>query len=223
MNGLKMKSSLHLWLMAMLSVSVMACEGLEVGDSDAGPMGGEGGEGGMGGEGGEGGEGGGGGAIPEDTELSWVVIFDDSEGDSGSGTAGADICGVSAQCDGMRLTGVETLYEAGEGEICTAEGPGCSADRGDPEAAMDDGETCVADSSPSDYISLGLSGVLSVDMGRDLRGCAVTVREFEGADPERAEVYVCDSATINDETICANSSLPFGGGAGEISFTVPAE
>lgn len=212
MNGINWKTAC--WMVALLSAATMGCE---VGDDDGdgGVDMGAGGVGGGDGVGGMGGEGGG------DAELNWVLIYDSTESDSGAGTAGADICGVSALCDGMRLTGIETSYLAGEGDICNAEGPGCMADRGDPEAALDDGEQCEAASSPSDYISLGLSGSISVDMGRDLRGCMITVREFEGSDPEAVDVFVCNAADITDETICANMDEPLGSGAGEISFAVP--
>ena len=48
MNGLN-TNGLSLWLVALLSMGLAACEGIDVGDGDAGPMGGEGGEGGEGG------------------------------------------------------------------------------------------------------------------------------------------------------------------------------
>lgn len=211
MNGIKS------WLLVCAWVSLAACDdaGFDVGD--AGEV--DEGAGDAGGMGGMGGDGGGGGVDP--TPVPWVVIFDGSEGDSGNGTAGADICGAEAICSGARLLGTEARLTLGDGEVCAAEGPGCSTSRSDPDAALDDGVACEAASAPSDYVSLGLSGVLAIDFGQDLRGCQVTIREFEGADPESIDVFVCDAAEVGDDTFCVNADAPLASGAGEIAFAVP--
>lgn len=194
---------------ALLSLSLAACEGWDVGDPiDPGTA--------------DPGRDDGGGETPS-ADLKWVVIFDDTNQDHGSGTAGADICGVVARCDGRRLTGVQALYEPGSGDICNANGPGCRSDRGNPQAALDDGGRCAADSVPSDYISLGLGGELGVNFNRDLRGCNVTVREYEGSDPERIEVYVCNTGAIKADSVCVNSNQAVAAGQGTLSFTVPAQ
>jgi hypothetical protein len=209
MNGIIKNAAFPI---ALLSLSLAACEGWDVGDPiDPGIE--------------DPGRDDGGGDNPdlENAELKWVVIFDDSNEDYGTGTAGADICGVVARCDGQRLTGVQSLYEAGAGDICNRSGPGCQADRGNPEAALDDGESCSPDSVPSDYLSLGLGGELGINFNRDLRGCNVTVREYDGADPERVEVYVCNTGAITADSLCVNANMPLSAGEGTLSFTVPAQ
>jgi hypothetical protein len=178
---------------------------------------GEGGAGGgAGGAGGGAGGAGGGGDITYDT----VLIFDQDSMDDGAGTSGVDICGVSADC--ANATAATPVL--GGGELCREEGPGCSTSRVDPQAALDDGSDCEADSNPSHYISLGTSGSLAVTFDGDLAGCNVTIVEFAGATEEGWEAFVCDG----DDVTTANC---LGGGnavhteaaGGTATFAVPAE
>ena len=214
MNELKkiLVCALGLTVVFAFGCDVEECD--EAGVCDAGAAGGEGG--GAGGEGGAVGGAGGGVEVVYDT----VIVFDDGSMDDGAGTSGVDICSVSADCaDAVSATPV-----LGGGELCSAEGPGCSTNRTDPNAAIDGSGACEAASVPSDYISLGTDGQLAVGFDGDLAGCNVTVVEFAGATQEAYEVYVCDDADVGSAT-CLNNDLPVHSAAagGEATFPVPAE
>ena len=158
--------------------------------------------------------------IREPSTFDTVIVFDDGSMDDGAGTSGADICDVSADC----ASAVSALAVLGGGQLCTAEGPGCSANRTDPNAAFDAADGCEAASVPSDYISLGIDGRIAVGFDGDLAGCNVTVVEFAGATQEPYEVYVCDDANLGTAT-CLNNDQPVHSAAagGEATFAVPAE
>lgn len=174
---------------------------------DAG-MGGEGG--GMGG--GVGGEGGG-----DPVEYNTLRIFDLDSPNDMVGTSGVDLCGVSVDCGRMALSASPTI---GEGEVCTAEGPGCSTNRADPNAILDDGSECEVDSNPSHFISLGTSGSIDVVFDGDLSGCEITVVEFVGATEEGWEAFVCDATGEN--CVGGGEALHTAAAGGTESFTVPA-
>lgn len=175
---------------------------------------GEGGGGGVGG-GGEGGAGGGPGVV-----YNTLLIFDDGSMDDGNGTTGVDICGVKADC----ANAVSATLTQGNGSVCEAEGPGCSTDRSNAMAALDDGSDCEAASVPSDYVSLGGDGQLAVTFDGSLAGCQVTVVEFAGATQEAWSAFVCDSGNVNGAN-CLNNDEPVHEAAagGEATFAVPAE
>jgi len=171
--------------------------------------GGGGGAGGVGGAGGAGGVGGAGGAGGGGASFDWVLIIDDTSDENMAGTPGADICGVSSSCG----TAVAALLTTGDGELCDSIREGCSADRTDPNAARDDGSACEPASAPSDYVSLGIGGTLSVQFSQDLTGCSVEVVELEGNQVEGYEVYVCDGpdASADCKTGAALGSTNNGG------------
>jgi hypothetical protein len=180
---------------------------------DAGEGGAGGVGGGAGGEGGMGGEGGG-----NDVEHTMLRIFDLDSMDDGAGTTGVDLCGITVDCGRNAISATPTI---GEGEVCTAEGPGCSTNRADPEAILDDGAECEADSVPSHYISLGSGGTIDVIFDGDLKGCEITIVEFAGATEEGWEAFVCDADGEN----CLNEdgAVHTAAAGGTESFTVPAE
>lgn len=211
-------------LICALGVTVMFGFGCDVEEecNEAGvcPDGGAGAEGGNGGTGGnaEGGAGGEGGGV--EIVYDTLIIADTSEEVNMAGTAGVDICGVTADCANTSTASVAL----GEGEVCVAEGPGCSTNRGNPEAVLDDGSACDPASNPSDYASIGVDGVLTVTFDGSLAGCNVTVVELEGNDAEGWEAFVCDSDNLESAN-CLNESNAVHSEAagGEASFGVPAE
>lgn len=120
-----------------------------------------------------------------------LMITDDSVEENASGTPGVDICGVYAVCDGVRLSGRRASLSTRDQGICAVGASGCAASRGDPSAAEDDGAACVGGSTPSDYVSLGMSGTLRMEFERDLNGCVLYVVELNGVEVEDAEVSIC--------------------------------
>lgn len=207
-------------LVCALGLTVVFAFGCDVEDecNEAGVCA-DAGEGGAGG--GAGGEGGGaGGEGGAAASYNHLLIFDDGSADDGAGTTGVDICGVSADC----ATAVSATLTLGEGSVCDAEGPGCSTNRADANAVLDDGSACVADSVPSDYTSLGGDGSIAIAFDGDLAGCAVTVVEFAGATMEAWSAFVCDGADVGSAT-CLNDNNPVHEAAagGEATFNVPAE
>ncbi|MEZ4436342.1 MAG: hypothetical protein R3F65_28415 [bacterium] len=152
---------------------------------------------------------------PPPSVYRWVIVADDSRDENMAGTAGADICGVSAVCGVEVVLGVEAELVLGDGVVCDGVpgGPCGATRREDPAAALDDGQMCAGGSSPSDYVSLGLSGQLAVDLGRDLRGCGVEVVELAGGDAEGYSVFVCETAVLEAAT-CVNGGQPVGVSAG---------
>ena len=208
-------------LVCALGLAVVFGFGCDVEECDEAGVcadGGGAGEGGTGGEGAAGGAGGVGGGDP--IIFDTVIVFDDGSMDDGAGTSGVDICSVSADC----ATAISATPVLGGGELCSAEGPGCSTNRTDANAAISGSDACEAASVPSDYISLGTDGQLAVGFDGNLVGCNVTVVEFAGATQEAYEVYVCDDGDVGTAT-CLNSDLPVFSAAagGEGTFQVPAE
>jgi hypothetical protein len=212
-------------LVVVASAAFAACDVDDDDDADGG--GGAGGNvGGMGGNvGGEGGNAGGAGGSGTG-EFNVVYIIDTSMEENPSGTPGSDICGVSAECSGTDLDPQAVELVAGAGDVCvqgqSVGGSACSADRGNADAARDNGATCEAASAPSDYVSIGVNGSLAVTFGQDLRGCSVQVVENnQGATPEGYDVFICaDTAGTNCINSAAIESAPNGG---NVSFDVPNE
>ncbi len=204
-----------------------------------GGAGGQGGAGGAGGQGGAGGEpdagaggfggepdagAGGFGGEPDagagGSAFTVVYILDVTEEENTTGTPGVDVCGVSVTCDGNAFVGEAADLVAGAGEVCQVGRPECSADRGDPNAALDDGAACEAGSVPSDYVSIGVNGSLAVGFARDLRGCTVDIVENnQGATPEAYEVFIC--ADLDGADCLGGASLANAAQGGNLSFDVP--
>ncbi|MGK0357769.1 MAG: hypothetical protein ACI9U2_000046 [Bradymonadia bacterium] len=206
-------------LVCALGLTVVFAMGCDVEECDEAGVCGDAGEGGAGGDvGGAGGVGGEGGGAP--LVFDTVIIFDDGSPDDGQGTTGVDICGVSADC----AQAVSASATRGEGSVCEAEGPGCSTNRGDAQAALDDGSACEPGSVPSDYISLGTDGQLAVGFDGSIAGCSVTVVEFAGATAEAYSVFVCNDSDVANAT-CVNNDEPVfeAAAGGEATFDVPAE
>ncbi len=163
-------------------------------------------------------------------EYRYVIVADDSPETDTDGTAGSDVCGMVAVCDGESLTGLEATLTLGEGTVCdgnTTEAPCQSGiNRQEPGTALDTGDECDPannlDEGPSHYVSLGVTGQLAVDFGRDLQGCEVTVREPAGLDMEGYYVYVCESAEINNDTcLLMGNSVAEALMGDDVSFVVP--
>ncbi|MCA9524802.1 MAG: hypothetical protein KC549_00720 [Myxococcales bacterium] len=154
--------------------------------------------------------------------MDWVLIIDDSVAENMAGTPGADICGMTVTCDGAGVDAVAALLTPGDGELCDTVRDGCSAVRTDPNAARDDGSACEGGSNPSDYVSLGIGGLLSVQFAQALPGCDLEVVELVGNDAEAYDVYVCDAADAATAT-CANNDQPIAtaGEGGTVNVTVP--
>lgn len=211
-----------------------ACDDGEFGVCVCG--GGAGGEGGGGGDpvmrdggvgdadpDGGGGEGGGGPAL----EYRYVIVADDAGDESFSGTAGCDICSIVANCGAEDLLGSAATLTQGFGTVCdgtSMEAP-CESgvDRQNASAALVDEGICDPGSSPSDYVSLGLDGVLAVEFVVDLTGCDVLVTELEGPQNEPYSVYVCATDALDVET-CLRGGEPVGRSpshGGSISISVP--
>jgi hypothetical protein len=177
-------------------------------------------------------------AAPPEVVYSVVVISDISQATNAAGTAGVDICGVSAACGDGLFTGASApLYSPGEGGIC---GDGntpedvCSSGigRNDPAAALDDGAQCDAvardTSAPGNlscYVSVGVGGDLGIDFQQDLRGCGIAVVEHPGRDAEGYEVFICP-LDADDEVDLANclgdAPVHAVAAGGDASFDVPA-
>ncbi len=138
---------------------------------------------------------------PPEDPYTWLIIVDDTQVDSNAGTAGIDLCGVAADCDGVVEPAVQADYIQGDGLVCGPADPDpCSGTaRDDPSAALDIGAACEAGSSPSDYVSLGLSGQIGLRFERPLPGCTVTVFEFAGRDDEPYDAYVCRGPILSAE------------------------
>ncbi|MCB9546725.1 MAG: hypothetical protein H6706_12845 [Myxococcales bacterium] len=154
--------------------------------------------------------------------MDWVFVVDASPQPTEVGTPGADICGLAATCDGAAIPTLAALLVLGDGEVCDEQRDGCPTVRGDPDAARDDGAACTAASSPSDYVSLGVGGLLAVRFGRDLRGCVLEVVEAAGADDDAYDVFVCDGGEVGSATCVADGQpLGTGRGGGGVQVTVP--
>jgi hypothetical protein len=209
-------------LIVVASAAFAACD-VEDDDDDNGAGGAGGGAGGMGGMGGGaggmgGGAGGGGGDV-----YDTIYILDTSAEENTAGTPGADICGVTANCGADDLTGDEADLTAGAGEVCNVGEPNCSADRDDPNAALDDGASCEAASNPSDYVAIGVDGSLAITFAQDLRGCSIEVIENnQGATPEGYDVFLCTDATATNCTTAEGTALHSQPNGGNAAFDIPA-
>lgn len=157
---------------------------------------------------------------PAARQMDHLFIFDGGSEDGGWGTTGVDICGVSSDCG----FAVDAHLSLGGGSVCAGQAPDCIVDRADPFAALDDGSACEPASAPSDYVSLGSEGVLTVRFDRSIAGCAVTIVEFVGVDIEPWHAYVCDHQTFAYAN-CLNAKMPVASApeGGTATFQVPAE
>jgi len=159
-------------------------------------------------------------AVVEAT-YDWVLVIDDTTDENMNGTPGADICGITATCAGASVGAVAALLTSGDGDLCDMIREGCSADRTDPTAAQDDGSSCEAGSAPSDYVSIGMGGILSVDFGQDLSGCTLNVVELVGNQVEGYEVYVCSDNNTDAGTCLNDAALETAATGGDVEVTVP--
>lgn len=167
-----------------------------------------------GGAAGAGNEGGEAGTTPTES-YQYIMIVDNSADENSAGTPGVDICGIYADCAGTTVSAGNATLATDDANICEAGASGCSADRGDANAAEDEGAACAGASNPSDYVSLGMGGTLTVDFGQDLQGCTVHVIELDGGDSEGASVLVCSDPA--DDTTCVDLGTfeTQGGGPGD--------
>lgn len=134
------------------------------------------------------------------TPYPFAVIVDISTDENTDGTAGADICGVVAECEGEVRYGVISAFEVGGGAICgqtDEEIPACGANgtANDPTQGIDDGAQCTLEFDPetgaANYVSLGMGGTLILDFSGDLQGCSLSVIEHAGDDTEGYSVKLC--------------------------------
>jgi hypothetical protein len=168
-------------------------------------------------------------AEPEDlTQYRWVIVVDNSVEDGMMGSAGVDICGAVAQCEGATATGSEATIIFGEGMVCgqpDAFGEICATtpERNNPRTATEEGN-CRDREDESGYVSLGLEGILSIDFNQDLRGCTVIVREDGNAGTEAYKVYVCtngDAVPARESTECIGGTYLADQAGGEVQISVP--
>jgi len=164
------------------------------------------------------------------TQYGWVIIVDNTVQDDMSGSAGVDICGIIAQCDGATSNGTDSVIAFGEGMVCgqpDAFGEVCATNpvRNNPRAAEDDGSCRDPSDEQSAYVSLALEGILSVDFSQDLRGCTITVREDGDVGMTEAyKVYVCmnsDSVPTRESDECIGRTFLDETQAGELIISVP--
>lgn len=205
-----------------LSVAMTACDVDDDADEcEAGTCA----DSGAGGEGGAGGVGGEGGGTP--SEYRYVIIADDGGEENMAGTAGADICSVVVNCGADDLLGIsaEQILD-GTGIVCdgTNMNAPCQSgtNRGNPNAALQEEATCEPGSSPSHYVSLGLSGQLAIEFTVDITECTLIVNELEGQQNEPYSVYVCADASLDN---CLNNGQPIAtspDAGGTLSADVPA-
>lgn len=182
------------WALALLLLQASGCDDSELGVDDGGVA--------CGGD-----DGGADGWSPpvDDKPYPFVWILDTSLPEYEDGAAGVDICGLSSECGRPTMATISM----GAGEVC--DGVGCPVDRRNPTAALDDGAACAADSAPSDYVSLGGNGLLSVQFGVSLVGCSLSIVELDaGGHDETFEVYVCDGPSAADN--CLNNGIPLATG-----------
>lgn len=156
-------------------------------------------------------------ATPPSAPLKWVVVVDVSRFDHDDGASGADVCGVIAECDGDLVFAKQSHYLRGSGALCEAVGPECSADRTDGRNVFQFARGCDADSTPSDYLSLGMEGLIALDFGRPLTGCGVLTRVLPRPG-EQVRVFVCDMPGFLPDVTCVDG---FAEGAGDVVFAVP--
>lgn len=208
-------------LFSALALGAAGCETEETAD-------GAGGEAGAAGEAGMGGDAGGGGEEPP-ADYQYLIIVDNSGEENAAGTPGVDICGMVFNC------GADDFPpDLGTGELISGAGLICDGsnmdapcesgtNRADPAAATDLGDMCDPGSSPSDYVSLGVDGQLSVSAGVDLQGCTVTIVELDGGSTpnEGYSVYVCQTPDLDDETCLGGAAVaesPETGGTIEVEI-----
>lgn len=200
-----------------MSLTFVACDVEDGEDTPDGAFG----DGGFGGDFGDGGF--------EGPTFSFLAIVDASPEENMAGTAGADICGIEVICPGGEFTGSMAVLEAGEGSLCTEEIPGeCSTTRADPAAAEDTGAACEPASNPSHYVSMGIGGVLTIQIVDDegnpvnLEGCTVNIVELVGGDAEAYEVYACEDGDT-ELTTCTEAPIADQLDGGNLTFDVPEE
>jgi len=167
-------------------------------------------------------------AAPEEPPAAgpafrWVIILDESS-DRREGTPGADICGATMSCGGGDLLAISGALIAGDGVVCDGRPSDICGDtpRDRPAAALDDGSSCEPGSSPSDYVSIGMAGMLALDFGRDLVGCSGLVVELQGGDEEAYGVYICQTDALDADTCILGRSIVEVDNGGSVSFDVPA-
>lgn len=132
--------------------------------------------------------------------YQYIEIVDQSPEENNAGTPGVDICGVYCECNGNIIEVYTSELITDDLNICGNDIDWCSTDRSDPGAAEDLGESCEGGSIPSDYVSIGMNGKLSLRFGSDLNGCTVNIVEHWGGDIEGAEVFACRYSS--DESSC---------------------
>jgi hypothetical protein len=167
-------------------------------------------------------------ALDDTTQYRWVIIVDNTVEDHMMGSAGVDICGAVALCEGTTVTGSEATVIFGEGMVCgqpDAVGEICATTpaRNNPRAAADEGN-CDDQDDESSYVSLGLEGVLAIDFNQDLRGCTVIVREDGNAGMEAYQVYICtkaDAVPTLQSTDCIGGTSLGDQAGGEVQIPVP--
>lgn len=164
---------------------------------------------------------------PELPKYRYIIISDETLDENMSGTPGADICGLIANCGAGDFNAVGATLIMGGGVVCdgTSMAAPCESgvSRANPVAALDNGAACEPASNPSDYVSLGLAGELAVEFNVDLAGCNITVVEWEGRQNEPYSVYACQSPLL-DASTCFNGGTPIGSSpavGGSVSIDLP--
>ncbi|MFN3198281.1 MAG: hypothetical protein ACE366_07655 [Bradymonadia bacterium] len=165
-------------------------------------------------------------------DFVYVVIRDVSEGYNDEGTPGVDICGVSFVCDdGTEGWASRAELDTGAGFICGEDDLECLADRGDAMAAIGQPEAfCEPRSVPSEYVSLGVGGELTLRMmvpgdpgaleaRGGLAGCTLVVHELDGMTHEAYTVNVCDSAA--GDNCQSENPMVMASNGGSVSVEVP--
>lgn len=155
--------------------------------------------------------------------MRYVLITDTSDlgREPWSYTAGIDVCGVVAECDGHIRFGRTARLLPGYRGACTR-GEDCASlpAREDPQAVLDDGARCGLEGPQSDFVSLGASGYLVIDFVVDLRGCTIRLYEFDEQDggDEWFRMFVCDS---EPRAGCDCATHLYAQPAGDITVEVP--
>ena len=142
-------------------------------------------------------------------EYRYIFVSDYSapESDNDTGTAGADICSVVAECEGAAVGLTVANFSAGDGT---------SDDHNDPSAAVNVEDECDPGNN-AHYVSLGLNGSISLEADVALvEGCTINVDEFVGSTTESYSIEVCIDAAGED---CLDNSADLDeGGAGTLNL-----
>lgn len=156
--------------------------------------------------------------------FRYAVIVDYSEVglEPWSYTAGADVCGVVADCGGELHFGSAAELVSGYRGDCAAD-QACSRGvvRDDARAALDDGASCGLSGDRSDFVSLGAQGELIVEFDIDLRGCSVMVREHPQDDGRYESFYLFVCQTGEPTGCGCGTSGPLASPAGDVTYAVP--